>query len=325
MQTVMIDTYGDNQVVQLAQVERPAPQAGEVLVKIHAAGVNPVDWKIRDGAGQRMGLTLPIALGGEISGVVVQVGSDGGAAGGGGRDEGGGRFRPGDAVYGIIRAGGFAEYVVAPAADLARKPASLDFIGAAAVALGGLTAWQAMFGLARLTRGQRLLITGGSGGVGSLAIQLAKAAGAHVTAMASARNEAFVRGLGADDFIDYTAQPFEAAAREVDMAMDVVFDTVGGDAFARAFSAVKRGGFLVTSVAFVSDADRQRAAAAGIGLARVQCQPDAAQLDAIAQLVQAGQLAPHVETVLPLAQIRAALALSQAGRTRGKIVIAIDG
>lgn len=301
MQAVVIGQYGDNSVVQLAQVQRPTPGPGELLVKVHAAGVNPVDWKIRNGAGQRMGMTLPIRLGGEISGIVEQVGA--GVTG----------VHPGDAVYGIIPAGGFAEYAVAPASAMALKPANVSFIEAAAIALGALTAWQAMFGLARLAAGQRLLITGGSGGVGSLAIQLARAAGAHVTAMSSTRNQAYVRSLGAEQVIDYAAQPVNRLARD----FDVVFDTVGGAAYQGAFAVLKAGGSLVTAVAFPAAGDLQR----GVRVARVQCQPDAAQLAAISELVATGKLAPHVATVLPLAAIREALALSEAGRTRGKIVL----
>lgn len=305
MQAVVIEQYGDNSVVQLAQVQRPTPGPGELLVKVHAAGVNPVDWKIRNGAGQRMGMTLPIRLGGEISGTVEQVGA--GVTG----------FSVGDAVYGIIPAGGFAEYAVAPAGAMATKPANVNFIEAAAIALGALTAWQAMFGLAQLAAGQRLLITGGSGGVGSLAIQLAGAAGAHVTAMASTRNLDYVRSLGADQVIDYAAQPVDRLARD----FDVVFDTVGGAAYQGAFAVLKAGGALVTAVAFPAAEDLQR----GVRVARVQCQPDAAQLAAISQLVAAGKLLPHVATVLPLAAIRDALALSEAGRTRGKIVLELAG
>lgn len=304
MKAVVIGQYGDNGVVQLAEVERPWPRQGELLVKVHAAGVNPVDWKIRNGAGRRMGLTLPIRLGGEISGTVEQVGA--GVTG----------FHPGDAVYGIIASGGFAEYAVAPAGAMALKPANVNFVEGAAIALGALTAWQAMFGLAQLTAGQRLLITGGAGGVGSLAIQLARAAGAHVTAMASPRNEAYVRSLGADRFIDYAAQPVGQLAPD----FDVVFDTVGGAAYQEAFAVLKPGGFLVTAVAFPAAEDLQR----GVRVARVQCQPDAVQLAAISQLVAAGKLVPHVATVLPLAAIRAALALSEAGRTRGKIVLDLE-
>lgn len=303
MKAVVIEQYGDNEAVHYTDVERPQPKAGELLVKVHAAGVNPVDWKIRSGAGQRMGLTLPFRLGGEISGTVVQVG------------DGVSHFKEGDAIFGIIDSGGFAEYAVASAANMVRRPANLDFIAAASVPLGALTAWQAMFDIAKVASGQRLLITNCSGGVGSMAVQLAKAKGAHVTAMASGRNEEYVRSLGADEFIDYTEQPFEEVARD----MDVVFDTVGADVFQRAFRTLKTGGFLVTSVAFPRDEDQQY----DVGVQRVQCKPNAAQLEMIRDLVETDKVVPHVATVLPLADIRQALALSEAGRTRGKIVLQI--
>ncbi|RZL04053.1 MAG: NADP-dependent oxidoreductase [Rubrivivax sp.] len=303
MKAVIIEAYGDNQVVQYTDIDRPEPQAGQVRVKVHAAGVNPVDWKVRGGLGQRMGMSLPIVLGGEIAGTVDKLGSDVNG------------LQEGEAVFGIIGSGGFAEYAVVNAANLTRQPANLDFVHAAAVPLGALTAWQAMFDLGGLAAGQRLLVTNGSGGVGSLAIQMAKARGAHVTAMASGRNEAYVLGLGADEFIDHTQQPFEQVARD----MDVVFDTVGGDTFQRAFRTLKPGGALVTAVAFPQDEAQQH----GVRASRVFCQSDLGQLVAIRELVEAGQLTPQVTTVLPLADIREALALSEAGRTRGKIVLQI--
>ena len=303
MKTAVINEYGDNSVVQYTDVDRPEPQAGEVLVKVHAAGVNPVDWKIRSGAGQRMGMTLPIHLGSEITGIVEKLGY------------GVSSFKEGDAIYGIIKSGGFAEYAVANAADMACKPASIDFIHAAAVPLGALTAWQAMFDVARLASGQRLLVTNSSGGVGSMAVQLAKAKGAHVTAMASGHNEEYVRGLGADEFIDYTKQPFEQVARD----MDVVFDTVGGETFKRAFGSLRKGGFLVTSVAFPKDEAQQH----GVSVERVLCKPNAGQLASIRELVEAGKLKAYVTTVLPLAKIKQAFELSEGGRTRGKIVLQI--
>lgn len=304
MKSVVIHKYGDNSVLEYTDVDIPEPQAGEVLVKVHAAGVNPVDWKIRAGAGHRMGMELPIHLGGEISGIVERLG------------EGVSDFKEGDAIFGIIKSGGFADYAVAQAADMAHKPANLDFIQAAAIPLGALTAWQAMFDLANLSRGQRLLITSSAGGVGSLAVQLAKAAGAHVTAMASAGNEDFVRSLGADEFIDYTAMPFEKAARD----MDVVFDTVGGDTFKRAFGTLKKGGFLVTSVAFPMPEDQQH----DVGVGRVQCKPNAAQLASIRELLEVDKIKAQVEKVLPLAQVKHALELSEGGRMRGKIVLQIS-
>lgn len=305
MKAIVINEYGTNDVLRLIEVDKPSPKAGEVLIKIAAAGVNPIDWKIRNGAGQRMGMVLPIHLGGEISGTVETLG------------EGVTGFAQGDEIYGIIASGGFAEYAVAKAADLTRKPANLDFIHAAAIPLGGLTAWQALFDIAKVASGQRLLITNGSGGVGSLAVQLAKAKGVHVTAMASARNEAYVRSLGADAFIDYTAQVFEQVASN----MDVVFDTVGSDTFARAFQTLKKGGFMVTSVAFPTDEAQRHS----VGVARVQCKPNAAQLALMRELVESGKLTAQVTKVLPLTETKEAFALSEAGHTRGKIVLKIGG
>ena len=169
--------------------------------------------------------------------------------------------------------------------------------------------------MAKLGRGHRILITSTSGGVGSLAVQLAKSKGAHITGMASGHNETFVRGLGVDEFIDYTQQSFEQVARD----MDVVFDTVGGDTFQRAFHTLKKGGFLVTSVAFPKDEAQQF----GVQVARVQCKPDAEQLISIRELVDAGELKAYVSMVLPLAEIKRAFELSEGGRTRGKIVLQV--
>jgi NADPH:quinone reductase-like Zn-dependent oxidoreductase len=166
MKAIVIKSYGDEGVVEYTDVERPEPKADEVLVKVHVAGVNPVDWKIRNGLGERLGLKLPIMLGGEIAGTIETIGSEV-------KD-----FKEGDAVYGIIASGGYAEYAIAKVGDIAPKPESLDFKNAAAVPLGALSAWQAMFDLANLSSGQRILIGGASGGVGSLAVQLAKAKGA---------------------------------------------------------------------------------------------------------------------------------------------------
>ena len=303
MKAVVIQDYGSNDVVQFEDVERPEPQAGEVLVKVHAAGVNPIDWKIRGGAGQRMGMSLPIRMGGELVGTIEKLGT--------GVDD----FKQGEAIFGMVHTGAFAEYAVAKAVDMVRKPSNLDFVQAAALPLAGSTAWQAIFDEAGLAAGQRLLITNSSGGVGSLAVQFAKARSAHVTAMASARNEEFVRSLGADEFIDYTSQAFEQAAHN----MDVVLDTVGGDTFQRAFQTLRKGGFMVTVVAFPDgEADRY-----GVSAKRSFTVPNAGNLTAIKELVEAGQVTPRIDTVLPFAEIKQALALSEGGRARGKIVLNI--
>src|SRR6267143_3038758 len=304
MKAIVIKSYGDEEVVEYTDVERPEPKANEVLVKVHVAGVNPVDWKIRNGLGEKLGLKLPIMLGGEIAGTIETIGSE--VKG----------FREGDAVYGVIASGGYAEYAIAKVGDIAPKPESLDFKNAAAVPLGALTAWQAMFDLDNLSRGQRILIAGASGGVGSLAVQLAKAKGAYVIGLASGRNEEFVRDLGAHDFVDYTKQNFEEVVKNV----DVVLDAVGGETFGRSFGTLKKGGFLVTTVEFPSEVKAQEF---GVKAARVFCKPNAKELAQITRLVDEGKLKAHVSTVLSLAEVKKAHQLSESGRTRGKIVLQI--
>jgi NADPH:quinone reductase-like Zn-dependent oxidoreductase len=301
MKAVVIHEYGSNDVVRIEEVDRPHAGPGQLLVRVAAAGVNPIDWKIRDGAGKRLGLTLPIRMGGELVGTIVALGAGADA------------FAVGDSVFGMVHTGAFADYAVVRAADMVPAPSALDAAHAAGLPLAGTTAWQAIFGKAGLAAGQRLLITNSSGGVGSLAVQFAKAVGAHVTAVASGRNEAFVRALGADAFIDYTGRPFEEVAHD----MDVVFDTVGGETFQRAFATLKRGGFMVTVVAF-PDGEGERH---GVEVARSFTVPSAQDLIAIRALVEEGKVVPHVDTVLPFAEVSEALARSQAGRTRGKIVL----
>lgn len=304
MKAAKINEYGDESVVNYTDVKRPVPNADEVLVKVHAAAVNPVDWKIREGFGVMFGLEPPFILGCEIAGTVEKVGADV-------KD-----FKPNDSVIGYIGAhiGGYAEYAVVKANEISPKPESLDFENAAAVPVGALTAWQAMFDLANLKSGQKILITGASGGVGSMAVQLAKAKGAHVTGTASGKNEEFVKNLGADEFVDYTRAKIEEIVKDV----DVVFDIVGGDTLERAFQTLKKGGFLVTAVEPPSE---EKANQFGVKVAMVRVQPNAAQLAEISLLIDEGKLNTHVETVLPLAEVRKALELSKSGRTRGKIVL----
>ncbi len=307
MKAIVINTYGNEDVLDYVDVERPEPKADEVLVKVHAAAVNPIDWKTRDGAGERLGLKLPITLGIDIAGTVEEVGV------------GIENFKQGDAVYGMTvsgLSGGYAEYTLAGVDTIAPKPESIDFEEAAAIPIGALTAWQAMFDLANLSSGQRILITGASGGVGSMAVQLAKAKGAYVIGTASGRNEQFVRDLGADEFVDYTRQPFEEVVKDV----DVVFDTVGGDTLERAFQTLKKGGFLVTSAQTPSE---EKAKEFGVEAAWVFCKPNAGQLTEINRLIEEGKLKTNIETVLPLAEVKKAHQLSQSGRTRGKIVLQI--
>jgi NADPH:quinone reductase-like Zn-dependent oxidoreductase len=303
MKTVLIREYGSNNVVEVTDVFRPEPAAGEVLVKVHAAGVNPIDWKIRGGAGERMGMTLPIQLGSEVVGTIETCGA------------GVSQFQKGDAVFGMVPSGAFSQYAVIKADHLVLKPKNLSFVEAAAIPLAGTTAWQALFDEAKLSAGQRLLITNSSGSVGSLAIQFAKARGAQVTAVASGRNEKFVRDLGADHFIDYTREAFEDIATN----MDVVLDTMGGEVYHRALRTLKKGGKMITVVAFPQDeAERY-----GVSAKRSFTVPNAESLSEINRLVEAGKVMPYVDTVLPFADVRDALAISEAGRTRGKIVLTV--
>ena len=308
MKAILINEYGNENVLNYTDVERPEPQSGEVLVKVHVAAVNPADWKIRDGMGEMFGLKLPLILGGDIAGTIEEVGLE---------VE---NFQQGDAVYGMTVSGGFsgayAEYALAKADAIAPKPESIDFEEAAAIPIAALTAWQAMFNLANLSSGQRILIAGASGGVGSMAVQLAKAKGAFVIGTASGKNEQFVRDLGADEFVDYTRQPFEAVVKDV----DIVFDTVGGDTQERAFQTLKKGGFLVTSAQTPSE---EKAKEFGVEAAFVFCKPNAQQIAEINRLIEEGKLKIYIETVLPLAEVKKAHQLSQSGRTRGKIVLQI--
>ncbi|MGP3696053.1 NADP-dependent oxidoreductase [Rhodobacter sp. NSM] len=304
MLTALVNDYGSNSVVQLVEVDRPDPQPDEVLVRVIAAGVNPIDWKIRSGAGARLGMTLPIRLGSEFVGVVEKTGANVAD------------FATGDEVFGMVKTGAFSEYLTVAAADIARKPAGLDAEEAAALPLAGTTAWQAMFGEAGLGEGQRLLITGASGGVGSLAVQFAKSAGAHVTAACSTRNIEFVRGLGADEVVDYTASRIENVVR----GMDVVLDTVGAETFQHAFATLRRGGAMVTVVAFPEGDEAERH---GVTVKRSFTVPNASTLARISALVAAGKVSPHVERTFRLAEVKQALDLSEAGRTRGKIVLSM--
>ena len=309
MKAIVIKKYGDESVLEYTDAPRPEPKADEVLVKVHAAAVNPVDWKIRESGGERFGLELPIILGGDIAGTVEEVGVEVK------------NFKKGDAVYGMTVTGGFsggyAEYALTKADAIAPKPESIGFEEAAAIPIAALTAWQSMFDLANLQNGQRILITGASGGVGSFAVQFAKAKGAYVIGTASGKNKEFVRSLGADEFVDYIAQPFEKVVKDV----DVVFDTVGGDTQERAFQTLKKGGFLATSAGTPS---AEKAEEFGVKAEFVFCKPNANQLAEINGLIEDGKLKIHIETILSLAEVEKAHQLSQSGRTRGKIVLTIN-
>lgn len=305
MKAVRIKRYGNEDVVELAEVERPQPGENQLLVKVRAAAVNPVDWKIRDGLGDIFGLKPPLILGCEVAGTVEVVDSRGLSD-----------FVADDEVYGYLSAysGGYAEYVAAPASEFVRKPKQIDFDTAASVPVAALTAWQGIFDHGELASGQRILITGASGAVGSMAVQLAKSRGAYVIGTGSGRNEEFVRKLGADEFIDYKKAKFEDKVS----GADVVFDTVGGDTQERAFRTLKRGGVLVSTV---NPPSAEKAKQFGVTVAMVAVMPKPDQLSEINRLLESEKLKVRVATVLSLAEVKKAHQLSASGHADGKIIL----
>jgi NADPH:quinone reductase-like Zn-dependent oxidoreductase len=308
MYAVRIHAFGGPDQLKYEQIPIPQPGPGEVLIRVHAAGVNPVDWKVREGyLKDYVNHTLPLTLGWDVSGVIQAMGL------------GATRFKKDDEVYSrpdLTRDGTYAEYVVVRESEVARKPKSADHIHAASIPLAALTAWQAFFDNAALKPGQRVLIHGAAGGVGTMAVQLAKWKGAYVIATSSQRNQEFLRKLGADETIDYTKARFEEVGRNV----DVVFDMIGGDTQKRSWKVLKNGGMLVS---IVSRPSPEEAASYGVRQAFLMTQPNAAQLTQIAELVDSANLRPVVETILPLTEARRAQELSQAGHTRGKIILRV--
>jgi NADPH:quinone reductase-like Zn-dependent oxidoreductase len=308
MKAVRIHSYGGPEVLKYEEAPRPKSAPGEVLIRVHAAGVNPVDWKIRQGYFKgRVDHSLPLILGWDLSGVVEAAGS--GVAG----------LQEGDEVYSrpdMARDGAYAEHIVVREAEVALKPESIDHIHAAAIPLAALTAWQSLFDAAGLSAGQKVLIHAAAGGVGSLAVQLARWKGAHVIGTASKRNHDLVQTLGAAEVIDYETTRFEDVVHEV----DVVFDTIGGDTQTRSWQVLKKGGILVS---ILGPPSAKEATAHGVRQASVFVQPSAAQLTELAKLVDSGKLKPIVETVLPLSEARRAHELSQAGHVRGKMVLKV--
>jgi NADPH:quinone reductase-like Zn-dependent oxidoreductase len=310
MQAVRLHSYGGSEVLVLEEIPRPHAGAGEVLIRVHAAGVNPLDWKVRAGhVKEWLKHRLPLIPGWDISGVVEAVAPDVTA------------FKIGDAVYGMLdflRNGAYAEYVAARTLNLGFKPNSIDHIQAGAVPLASLTAWQSLFEVAGLKSGQTVLIHAAAGGVGHFAVQFAKWKEARVIGTASAGNESFLRELGADEVIDYRTTKFEEAVHDV----DVVLDTIGGDTQQRSWQVLKKGGILVATLGISSPEAAHQHGVRGEG---VMVHPDVAELAQIAALIDAGNLKPAVTTILPLAEAARAHELSQTGHVKGKIVLQVGG
>lgn len=308
MRAIRIHNYGGPEVLQYEDAPRPEPQADEVLIRVHAAGVNPIDWKVREGHMKEFWPhKFPLILGWDLSGVVEELG------------RGVSRIKIGDKVYSVpdpTRNGAYAEYIVVRESELALKPNSLHHIRAAAVPLAALTAWQALFDTAQLQPEQRVLIHGAAGGVGHFAVQLAKWKGAHVIGTASAKNHQMLYELGADELIDYTQQRFEDVARNI----DVVLDTIGDETQERSWSVLKNGGILVS---LVQPPSENKAKKLGVRAAIIGGQPNGAQLAEIAKIIDAGKLVPVIDRILPLSETRRAHELSQSGHTHGKIVLRV--
>lgn len=308
MKAVSIYGYGGPEVLVYEDAPRPHPDAGEVLVRVHAAGINPVDWKIREGHLKEMlHHTFPLVMGWDLSGVVEALGS------------GLTRLKIGDEVFSrpdISRDGAYAEFIVVKESELALKPRTIDHIHAAALPLAGLTGWQTLFDAGSLAAGQRVLIHAAAGGVGHIAVQLAKWKGAHVIGTATAKNHEFLRKLGVDQVIDYNTERFD----EVTQPVDLVLDTIGGDTQARSWNVLKPGGILVS---IVSPPNAEFARERGVRQAFVFTQPNATQLAEIAKLADAEKLKVIVETILPLSDATRGQELSERGHGKGKIVLRV--
>jgi len=330
MQAFVVERYGNNEGVRAIELPEPAVGERDVLVRIHAASVNPVDFKIREGKLKPvLRYRLPFVLGSDLAGEVVRVGARV-------RD-----FKPGDAVYGRankMRIGTFAEYIAISEDDIALKPDSLDMVAAAAIPLAGLTAWQAFVDQYKLRRGQRVLIHAGSGGVGTLAIQIAKHLGAFVATTTSTANVGWVKSLGADEVIDYRKQDF---ARELS-GYDLVLDTLGGEALEKSFDVLKPGGTIISisgppdpafakeiganfvvslAMRLLSSKVRKLAERRRMHYSFFFMRPSGKQLRKLAALVDAHELRPIVDRVFPFEETKAALDYVEAGHAKGKVVV----
>jgi NADPH:quinone reductase-like Zn-dependent oxidoreductase len=315
MRALSLDAFGGPEVLRLVDIPKPAPLPTEVLVRVHAAGLNPVDWMTREGRGMAGVIGAPpFILGWDVAGVVEAVGF------------GVTTLAVGDEVYGMPwfprAAGAFAEYVSAPARQFAHKPASLGMEQAAALPLAALTAWQAIVDTAHVSAGQRVLITGGAGGVGHLAVQIAVALGADVVTTASARNHAWLKQFGAADVIDYNETRFENQVKDVDVVIDLIGDA-HDQTGTRALSTLRPGGFMVAVPGGVSAELQQVADSHGVKVSAFLVEPDGEGLRKLAALIDEGRVHVEVEQTFPLEEAVAALNAVQSGHTRGKIVLRV--
>ena len=308
MKAIVAHEYGGPEVLKYEEVPRPEPKEDQILIRVIAAGVNPVDALIRSGMFAKYEKDVfPIIPGADIAGVVEKTGSKTT------------KFKAGDPVFAYVslkNGGGYAEYALAPEREAAHKPKSLRYVEAAAVPIVALTAWQALIDTAKLDAGQTVLIHGGSGGVGTFAIQIAKARGAKVIATASTANQDLLKQLGANVAIDYTKQKFEDVAKDV----DVVLDSVGEDTLVRSYGVVKKGGFIVSLVA---RPDRAELDKRGIRGAALSVEPNSDELAEIGKLIDQKKIKVIVSQTFPLAEATKAHEQVATGHTRGKVVLKV--
>ncbi len=304
MHAIQVHSYGDPDQLKSEQITKPEPKDGEVLVRVHAAGVNPMDWKIRSGAVKNfMPQSFPYIPGADFAGVIESVGTGVTA------------FQVGQEVFGTAQ-GTYAQYALAPTNYTALKPKTLSFSEAAAIPVGATTAWQGLFDHGNLQKGQRVLILGGSGGVGLFAVQFARWKGAQVISTTSTRNVDFVRSLGAETVIDYSKVRVEDEIHDVDL----VLDTVGGEALATVLPTLKRGGTLIT---IAGQPDEAKASQSGVHASRFSAQISSELLARFAQLISEGQVKVIVGDTFPLSEAAQAQELSQKGHGRGRIVLQV--
>jgi len=312
MKAIRFHNYGGPEVLRLEDIPRPVPGPGELLIKVHAASVNPVDGAVRQGYMQQfLPLKLPFVPGWDLSGVVETIGA------------GVGKFKAGDEVIAALAldhnrngSGSYAEYSIVTEEETAAKPRTLDHVQASTIGVAGLTAWRALFETAQLAAGQKVLIHRAAGGVGTFAVQFAHWKGAHVLGTASAENQEFLRQLGVDQPIDYKKTRFEDIARYV----DVVLDTFGGEVQERSWKTLRKGGILVSLVAPPA---ADQAARHGVRATMHYNSPSAAALAEIVKLLDSGRCKVFVDKVLPLAEARRAQEMVAAGHVRGKIVLKV--
>ncbi|MFN8417659.1 MAG: NADP-dependent oxidoreductase [Anaerolineae bacterium] len=309
MKAVRIHGYGDPDVLKYEDAPTPTLKPDQVLVRVRGVGINPVDVKTRAGKGLNYSdKPFPLILGWDIAGEIAETTA-------------GAPFAVGDAVYGMVEFPGvgsaYAEYVAANWTELAKAPQRIDLVTAAGVPLVGLTAWQALFEVGKLEAGARILIPAAAGGVGHIAVQLAKWKGATVIGTASARNHDYLREIGVDQVIDYTKQSFEEVVKDVDFVLNT---TREDDTLARSFKVLRRGGTLIS---IAGKPDEEQAKASDIHAESILVKPSGEQMAKIAELIDAGYVKPAVERVFPLAAMNEAHRLQESGHVRGKIVLRV--